>query len=84
MLFKKDFLREMEGETVLNEIVDHSRWSVYYRRVFKFEGKTYETVYSDGATEIQDESPYDGADDDIECEEVFPKEVTVVQYVKTL
>jgi hypothetical protein len=84
MLFKKEFLQEIEDnddvEIVEDEITDTTRWSILNRRVFKFEGKFYETFYQHGATECQDESPYEYDEDQIECKEVFPVEKTVIVY----
>jgi len=85
MLFKKDELQELEDldkfEVVLEEIIDTTRWSVVEKRIFKYEGKYYRTTYSYGATECQDEAPYDDEPDMIECPEVFPKEVITTVYV---
>ena len=80
MIFKKEFLQEMEGETIQETIIDHSRWSVLYERVFEYEGKFYCTHYSVGATEQQDESPYEYEPDEIECQEVKPVEKLVIVY----
>lgn len=82
MKFSKEFLTEAiyEGPTISDEIVDTSRWSVIHRRVFEHEGKFYETTYSVGATECQDEGPYEYEDDEIECKEVFRKEKMVIVY----
>jgi len=82
--FTKEFLQEVQygckGEIVAEEITDISRWSIYYSLVFKYEGKFYETDYSVGATEIQDESPWQYAPDEIEVTEVEPYEKTVIDY----
>lgn len=84
MLFKKEFLLEIgidrNIEVIEEEITNQSRWSTHYRVVFKWEGKFYETHFSRGSTECQDESPYEYEDDDIECPEVEPYEVTVTKY----
>lgn len=73
MKFSKEFLlEELEEDPVLEEIFDKRRWSIVYRRVFKFEGRFYETMYSIGATESQDEHPYEYDPDEIECKEVYP------------
>jgi hypothetical protein len=75
MKFSKEFLSDGSYEdenTVVDEIVGHSRWNVTHRRVFKFEGRFYETRYSKGATEYQEEQPYEYDPDEIECKEVFP------------
>lgn len=85
MKFKKDVLQDGIGgdgptKTIESDIVDHSRWSVGHRRVFEFEGKFYLTFYSRGATESQDESPYEYDDEEIECQEVFPVQKTITVY----
>lgn len=86
MKFKKQWLQDLvwddvdDGEIVLNEITDTSRWSVHYDLVFKFGDKFYRTHYSRGATENQDESPFEWEPDEIDCEEVFPTEKTVIVY----
>ena len=86
MKFPKEFLREMEWATpegvaiVDEDILRVGRWSISYRRVFSFGGKFYETKYSKGATEVQDERPYEYDDDEIECPEVVPVERTVTVY----
>jgi hypothetical protein len=83
---REDLKLGLEGdgplaETVCSGIVDTSRWSIHYERVFKYDGKFYRTHYSVGATEQQDERPYEYEDDEIECEEVFPVEKTVTVYL---
>jgi hypothetical protein len=70
MKFSKDFLQDNVGRCVERKIIDHSRWSVTYSEVFEHEGKFYLTSYSVGATESQDESPYQYDGEDIECNEV--------------
>lgn len=69
-------------EEVSNLLTGTSRWAVQYRLVFKDTetGKFYEANYQRGATESQDERPfeYDGAL--VECHEVRPVEKTVVVY----
>ena len=80
----KDFLKyelDLPSSAILNEITDTSRWSVYHRIVFGYEGKFYETHYSEGATEMQDESPWE-YEDEVECDEVELKEVKVKKWVK--
>lgn len=58
------------------------RWSVDHWGVFAHEGKFYRTTYSVGATEQQDESPYEYEDDMIECPEVVPVSKTITVYEK--
>jgi len=67
-------------EVIMSEISDTSRWSVYYEMVFKFDGKFYVTYYSKGATECQDESPYEYEPEEVLCIQVEPVEVTVTEY----
>ena len=65
MKFKKEFLQEIDwdsslgAEIVEDKIVDHDRWSIYFDRIFKFQGKLYRTSFGMGATEIQDHGPYE-------------------------
>ena len=80
----KDYLRnelDLPYEALLDEITDTSRWSVHHRIVFKHDDKFYETYYSEGATEMQDESPWE-YEEEVECHEVELKEVKVVKWVR--
>lgn len=69
------------AEIIYDDVTDNSRWSVYHECVFKLNDKYYRTYYSVGATEMQDESPYECDGEWIEVTEVVPKEVTVIQYI---
>lgn len=80
MKFKKTDLLNEVFEEVYNNIIDHSRWSIGYEKVFKYEGKFYITYYSRGATEYQDEAPYEYDGEEIECVEVVPVEKVVTVY----
>jgi hypothetical protein len=88
MLFKKEDLRDLAWgdynpdifNIVSDKIIDTSRWSIIYEMVFGYQDKFYVTSYSEGATERQDESPYEDEEDEIECKEVFPREVKVIKY----
>ena len=90
MLFSKETLvdlvydeyDETRFEILENEIQDSSRWSIHYNLIFKVleTGKIYETYYSVGATECQEESPFEYEGDEIEVTEVEPYEVTVIKY----
>lgn len=85
MKFKKDFLQDQVGDrksTVDDTITGHFRWTVDHRRIFRHEGRLYETFYSVGATEQQDETPYQNDSLEIECDEVFAVEKTVTVYEK--
>lgn len=89
MVFKKEELQKMvygeseRLEKVEEKISDTSRWSIHYEVVFKDNqtDKHYSSYYSEGATEYQDESPYEYDSDEIECQEVELKEVLVKQWV---
>ena len=84
--FKKDFMLELfdapeNAEVIKDEIYENSRWSIRSELIFKFEGKFYQVCYSVGATEQQDESPWEYDGEDIECSEVKPVEVVTINYV---
>ncbi|MDN9010043.1 hypothetical protein [Brevibacillus laterosporus] len=64
-------------EVISDRIVDQSRWSVYHDIIFKWiDGKYYSTGYSVGATECQDERPWE-YEDEVECIEVHQVEKMV-------
>ena len=65
------------------KIVDHTRWSGVNEIVFHEpnENKYYRTHYSVGATESQDERPWE-YEDAIDCIEVELKEVTTKKWVE--
>ena len=68
----KDFLQNelcLPRNAIKDEIYDNSRWSVHHSIVFVHNDKFYKTGYSVGATEMQDESPWE-YDTDVECVEV--------------
>lgn len=71
-------------EIVENELTDTSRWSTHHRLVFKdhSDQKFYLTYYSQGATESQDESPFEYDGEEKICVEVAPVETTVIVYKK--
>lgn len=71
---------EVIYDAVYDEIIDHTRWSVVHAVVFKYEGKYWQTKYSVGATESQDERLWEGQDE-VACREVELKEVLVKQWV---
>ena len=80
MKFSKEFLRNLDDEIISDQIIENTRWSILHERIFKHDGKFYQTIYSVGATEIQDESPYEYDGDEIECTEVRPVEKVVIVY----
>ena len=85
MKFKKEYLIEELGlpydcDLVHEEIIDTTRWSIIKEIVFKDkDGKYYQTTYSKGATECQDESPWE-YEDEIECIEVELREVKIMKW----
>lgn len=85
--FSKDYLvNELDlpyENTVIDKIVDTSRWSVIHEIVFKDNGKFYQTTYSEGATECQDERPWEYADE-VNCYEVELREVTIKKWCRIL
>ena len=87
--FPKEFLQRMvgedidpsEGEQLDDELIDTSRWSTIHKMTFKADdGLIYQSGYSRGATESQDESPYEHDNELIECVQVESVEVMTVQY----
>lgn len=78
--------KELLSEDVIdnaieNEIIDHTRWSVVHSIVFKWtDGKHYSASYSKGATECQDEGPWE-YEDEVNCQEVELREVKVTQWM---
>lgn len=79
----KDYLineLNLPTSAIKDTITDTSRWSIYHEIVFEHDGKFYMTDYSEGATEMQDESPWE-YENEVECVEVELKEVKVVKWV---
>ena len=84
MKFTKEFLLAVLEDNdpkvvIANELYDKSRWSCHYQLIFKHEDKIYSTTYSSGATEYQDERPFEYAEDEIECPEMVA--VPSIKYV---
>ena len=83
MKFEKEFLideLDLPDSAIEDKVVDNSRWSIQHEIIFEHEGKFYRTHYQVGATESQDEGPWE-YDDEIECTEVIRQEVTVMAWV---
>lgn len=76
MKFRKEFLQAVvydDSDTankVSDEIVGTGRWSIDHELVFEYEGKHYRVTYAEGATEMQDERPFEYSSNEIECQEV--------------
>jgi hypothetical protein len=62
-------------------ITDTGRWSIRYSQVFEYDGNFYLTRFSVGATECQDEVPYEDQGDEITVTQVYPVKKTVIAYV---
>lgn len=85
--FKAADLRDLLGENsealekVEDRITGTGRWSVHHALVFRetATGNLYTTAYSVGATEQQDEGPFEYTDT-VTCDEVRPVEKMVVVY----
>jgi hypothetical protein len=73
---------EFDGFTVLvNQLTGSSRWSKHYDLVFRApDGKCYRTPFSVGATEYQDEGPFEHDGDTINVAEVEPYQATYTAY----
>lgn len=81
--FSKDYLKnelDLPYSAIFDEIIDNGRWSIIHRCIFQDHGKFYETSYSVGATECQDESPWE-YEDNIESTEVELSEVKVKKWM---
>ena len=81
--FTKEFLvneLDLPSSAIKNQITDTSRWSEHHEIVFEFNGKFYLTHYSCGATEMQDERPWQD-ENEVECYEVKLAVVKREEYV---
>ena len=82
--FSKKYLTEelnLPLSALEDDIIDTSRWSIQHKIVFKDDEKYWKTWYSVGATECQDEKPWDDIDE-VECTEVEKKIVQVERWVE--
>ncbi len=83
MKFKREFLvneLDLPYSAIEDKVVDNSRWSIQHEIIFEYEGKFYITQYSVGATECQDERPWE-YDDEVDCTEVVKQEIKVMAWV---
>jgi hypothetical protein len=71
---------ENDWETVSTSVDSNSRWSIHKSGVFKHlpTNKFYRLKWSEGATEYQDERPFEYSDPD--PIEVRPVEKTIIVY----
>ncbi len=90
--FSKETLQDLVGHRVgyehpsgckliSDEVYDTTRWSTLSELIFQSGEKFFQVCYSKGSTEMQDESPFEYEPDEVECNEVIPKEVTKIEYV---
>ena len=69
-----------EFDIISEEIVDQDRWTVTYKLIIRriSDGKFFRDYFRRGATEYQDESPWEY--DKPNFKEVFPVEKTITVY----
>lgn len=84
-VFNKEYLIKELGlpyncKLIEDDIIDTTRWSIVHEIVFEDKGKFYMTTYSEGATEYQDERPWE-YEDEVKCTEVELKEVKVKKWI---
>lgn len=84
-VFNKEYLTKELGlpydcKLIEDDIIDTTRWSIIHEIVFEDKGKFYMTTYSEGATEYQDERPWE-YEDEVKCTEVELKEVKVKKWI---
>ncbi len=73
----------IDGQTykrISDEITGHSRWSVDYYLTFQMGDRFFGTSYSRGATEYQDESPWEYEADHVPCTELEAVRITRTEY----
>lgn len=77
-----DKWKDIKIKLVQDELVDTSRWSHIHERIYQNleDGKFYSTSYSTGATECQDETPYEYDGDVVEFIEVKAVEKTITVF----
>ena len=72
---------ECDGFTIKENVeFDSSRWSIISRLTVEKGGKFYQAIYSKGATECQDERPFEDEGGEVEFAEVFAHEVIKTVY----
>lgn len=73
---------DLKFKLIQSELIETKRWSHVYEVVYQdlTTGKFYSSIYSTGATECQDETPYE-YEKEVELVEVEPKEKVIIEYV---
>lgn len=83
LIYADEFINDTHGcfDLVYNEIIETCRWTNLYNIVIqrKFDGKYFRSTYRKGATEYQDEDPWQ-QEGKITFTEAFPRVVTSVVY----
>lgn len=67
-------------DPVHDEIIGHGRWTVEHRIVFARDGKFWQTEYNVGATENQEQQPWE-YETEVECREVVLQRVLVDKWM---
>lgn len=77
----QEILWGCQGKILRDEITSSGRWSIYHELIFQRndEGPIYRTDYSVGATEYQDERPWQD-EKEVTCIEVKTVEKVIVDY----
>lgn len=68
----KDFLKnelDIPSKAIKDTIIDQTRWSIIHEIIFAYDNKFWRTSYSKGATEMQDERPWEYEEEE-DCTEV--------------
>ena len=75
VVFDRQYLidKDLPYSALEDKITGHGRWSVQHEIIFEDNGKYYSTGYSEGATEMQPDEPWE-YDDQVECVEVHQVE----------
>lgn len=91
MKFKTEVLRDLVWEDgsdnlfiASDRISGKSRWAIIHDLVFGDRSTAtthyYRIDYRVGATENQDETPFEYAGEELECQEVWPHETISIEY----
>lgn len=82
--FDRDYLKwelDLPFSAIEDNVIGNSRWSIYHEIVFQDrDGKFYQTCYSVGATEYQEEGPWDD-EPVVVCTQVEKREVVVEKWM---
>jgi hypothetical protein len=71
---------DLPGAAIEDRIVSRSRWSIEHEIIFEYNSQCYRANYRCGATEYQDENPWD-LEDFVDCVPVKKVPVMVEQWV---